>query len=196
MVPLVILLEACDMDISANAIKLPKHHVAPHVNCLDLRNAMMPLTTLSASHDARAGANGVTWPESHIAPHLICLDLRNDWWCCPHHMMLIPRQWHYMTPMPMRQCDASVDVSGIKWQKVMLHFISVVLTWRMQWYHFWCHWHHVIQTPKPMLHIILIILTKQMYWSHWWWNVPHMMLIPWASHDKKVMLHLLLIILT
>ena len=34
MVPLMILLAACDTDTSANDIKLPKSHVAPNVSCL------------------------------------------------------------------------------------------------------------------------------------------------------------------
>ena len=31
----------CDTNASASGIELPKNHVAPHFDCLDLRNAMM-----------------------------------------------------------------------------------------------------------------------------------------------------------
>ena len=45
---------------SVSGVKLPKSQVAPHFNCLDLRNVVVPLTRLSASTDARAGSDGVT----------------------------------------------------------------------------------------------------------------------------------------
>ena len=54
------LLAVYDTDASANGTKLPKSHVAPYFNCLDLRNAVVLLTTLSASHDGRAGGTGIT----------------------------------------------------------------------------------------------------------------------------------------
>ena len=47
-VPLMMLLASCDIDVSASDIKWLKCHVAPHFKCLDLRNGMLPLTTLSA----------------------------------------------------------------------------------------------------------------------------------------------------
>ena len=56
---LLMMLVACDTDGSVNAIKLPKCHIALHLNYLDLRNTMLSLTTLSATHDARAGLNCV-----------------------------------------------------------------------------------------------------------------------------------------
>ena len=54
-----------------------KNHVAPHFNCLDLRNAMVPLTTLLASCDTTTGGNGVTDQKSHVAPHLDYINLRS-----------------------------------------------------------------------------------------------------------------------
>ena len=36
------------------------HHVAPHFDHLDLRNAVVPLVTPSAAHDTDASANGIT----------------------------------------------------------------------------------------------------------------------------------------
>ena len=38
-------------------------------------------------------------------------------------------KWHHMT------------------KKVMLHLISVVLTWEKQWCHCWCCWHYVMLEP-------------------------------------------------
>ena len=47
-----------------------KNHVAPHVNCLDLRNALVPfLLPLEANTDANISAN--------ITPHSDYLDLTN-----------------------------------------------------------------------------------------------------------------------
>ena len=55
MVPLTQPLASCDTD--ANGITLPQSHVAPHVNCFDLRNAvvplMMPVQAPKMSHDKK-----------------------------------------------------------------------------------------------------------------------------------------------
>ena len=32
-------------------------------------------------------------------------------------------------------------------RKVMLHLISIFLTLGIQWHHWWCFWHHVMQLP-------------------------------------------------
>ena len=111
-------------------------------------------------------------------------------------------------------------------QKVMLHFIVIILTSEMQWCYRWCQWHHV------MLMHISIILTQGMQWCHWWqistscnaWTgancatwpkshvAPHsscldlrnvamlplmILMVAWMkSHDQKFMLHFISFILT
>ena len=42
------------------ASQAQESHAAPHLDHLDLRNAMAQLMTLLASHDATVSANGVT----------------------------------------------------------------------------------------------------------------------------------------
>ena len=69
-------------------------HVAPDVNCHDLRNLLVPLMTTLVAHDG----NGITCPKCHTAPHFDCIDLRNA-------------VLHLMTPLA--SCDADVNASGI-----------------------------------------------------------------------------------
>ena len=75
-VPLIILSTSYDTDANVISVTLTKgiqwhhlqfcqhcmtkSHIAPHVNHLDLRNAMLSLTMLSISHDSDADANGIT----------------------------------------------------------------------------------------------------------------------------------------
>ena len=43
-------------------------HVAPHFNCLELRNAVVPLTISLVPHDANTNANSVIWPKMSCWP--------------------------------------------------------------------------------------------------------------------------------
>ena len=57
----------------------------------------------------------------------------------------------------------------------MLHVISIVVNWRMEWSQYW--WHHVIPTPVPVaslnqksnLYLIVIVLTWGMQWYPSWY---------------------------
>ena len=58
MMPLIMLWAAYGTDATASIAPvcvLLLHHVAHHLNCLDVRNTMVSMTALSASHDARTG---------------------------------------------------------------------------------------------------------------------------------------------
>ena len=57
---LMMMLMSHDADISTNGVTLPKSHVAPHFDHLDLTNAVKPLMMLSASSDTSSSASGVT----------------------------------------------------------------------------------------------------------------------------------------
>ena len=50
---------------------------------------------------------------------------------------------------------------------------SIIQTQGIQCCNIWCHWHHVMPTPVPMFHHVILKL------------------VPMASYDEKVMLHLL-----
>ena len=104
MVLLMMLILSYETVASSIGIKLPKCLVAPHVNCLDLRKAVVPLTILSVWLD--------DWlilmvsPIRNVILHIILIILtygmqRNYWLNCPHDMLLTPMQWHDMTPMPL-----------------------------------------------------------------------------------------------
>ena len=54
--PLMMLLAAYDTDASANGIKLMQSQVAPHFNCLVLRNAIVTFMVLGRPHDAATNA--------------------------------------------------------------------------------------------------------------------------------------------
>ena len=122
-----------------------KSHFAPHFDYLHLKNTMVSLTLPSTSCDTRASdvtgiANCITWWKSHTAHHFDHLNLRNvmvpftmlsvSHQCQCHQLLLM--QWYHMTI------------------KVMLHLISVVLTWGKWWCHWWCCWNHVTLMPVPM----------------------------------------------
>ena len=88
------------------------------------QQCMIPVLVPMACHDQKR----------HFAPHLNCLNVRNTvvpltvlfglrWCLC---------QWHCMN------------------QKVILHIISVVLSWEMQWFHLCCCLLHVMLTFGPM----------------------------------------------
>ena len=79
MVPLMMLLAAYDTDASTHGINYHSH-VAPHSNCLDIRNVMVPLMVLSrplyantyavVSHD-NTNASGIT--QQKIMLHFISI---------------------------------------------------------------------------------------------------------------------------
>ena len=92
--------ESHDADTGANCITLPKSHVTPHFDYLDLRNAILPLKMSLASQDTDASENCVTWPKkSCCTPFWLswnkeCNGAINNTvgfiWC---HCWC---QWHYM----------------------------------------------------------------------------------------------------
>ena len=51
--------------------------VAPHFDCLELRNAMVSLFMQFWSCEANTGANGMTLTKSHVMPHFDHCDLIN-----------------------------------------------------------------------------------------------------------------------
>ena len=122
-----------------------------------LHHVMLTLGSVasSASHDQK----------SCVAPHFDYLDLRNAmlwclWWCHQHHMMLAPvasyDQKSHGTPqfnclnLGMQLCHWW---HWCQWcnmtKKVKLHLISIVLLWKMQWFHSCFHQHHVVLTLTP-----------------------------------------------
>ena len=139
---------------------MTKSHVASHFDHLDLINEMMPLMTLLTScvpgismalHD----------PRSYVAHYLNCLNLMKImgyWQCHWHHMMLMPvptvsNDWksdfasHFdhleltnavvLLMMPPVPWNAN---TGITWpKKVMLHFVSIILTQQTNWCYLQCH---------------------------------------------------------
>ena len=135
-----------------NGVTSPKSHVAPHFNCLDVRNAMLPLTTLLTSFGANTGANGVSAQKAIWHLILIITDLRNA--VVPlmtplHHVMLMPTlmasydQRSNVAPhfsclnlrnamvllMMLALCDTGASANGIKWPKshVSPHFNCLYL---------------------------------------------------------------------
>ena len=77
---------------SASGITWPKSHVAPHFDCLGVRNVVVPFTLLMTSCDANTSANGMAQLESHVAPHLNHLDVTNAvvaGQCDQYHMLLV-----------------------------------------------------------------------------------------------------------
>ena len=68
------------MDVILTVAPMASHdqesHIAPHVNCLDLINAMVPFMMLLAL--CGAGANGFTLPKETFAYHFICIYLREN----------------------------------------------------------------------------------------------------------------------
>ena len=54
-----------------------KSDVAPHFNCLNLREGTVPLMMLLAWYDIHASANGIKKSRGQAAPHFNSLDLRD-----------------------------------------------------------------------------------------------------------------------
>ena len=152
------------------------NHVAPHINHLDQRNAVVPFTMLSASCDADTGANGITWPKCHVAPHFDHLYLRKG--MVPLLMPLASHGYKCLVApmfdhldlgnvlvtfiMWSISYDTDIGVTDVTWPKVMLHLILIILTQKcsgtthdtigvIQYWH-WCQWHHM---TKNSCHISL-----------------------------------------
>ena len=117
-----------------------KVYVAPHFDHLDLRNEVVPFMTLSTSH-CQCQCHHMT--KSHVASQFNHLDLRNT---------LVP----LMTLLA--SYDTDVGMIWCQYQYQWLHtakrhvaFISNILTYGMQWCHWWCCQHHLTLMPAPMV---------------------------------------------
>ena len=133
-----------------------KSHVAPHFNCLDLRNAIVPLIMIFASCDHWFQFQG-----HQMTKMSCCTSFQLPWLmeCNGAIENTVGFTW-----MSLASCSADVGANSIIRQTIMLHLISIALTWRMQWCHWWYCWHYV-----------------------------KLMLVPMSSNDQKVMFHLILI---
>ena len=88
------------------------------------------MITLLASCDTSTNANSVNSQKNDVASHFNSCDLRNP---------MLP------SVTILASYDTGANTNIIKWpENTMLHLISVSLTCTMQWYHWWCWWHHVI----------------------------------------------------
>ena len=190
-----------------------KSHVAPHLDCLDLRNAKVWLIMPSASNYAKARASCITlwqcWCQwDHMTEEVMQWCHFQHYWCdvtltvalmvlhdqkchvAPHFNNLDVWNAVVLLTMPMVSLDAKASASVMAWSKRSC-LISLQSSWCKEcngghWWHCCCHqWHHM--TKKVMLHLILIISTIGMQWCHWWCYQHHMMLTlsPMASHDQK-----------
>ena len=119
------LLPDYDADGSANGIKLPKSHVAPHLKCLDQEMLGAIDDTISIRW-CKGWYNGVTWPKSHVS-HFDHLDLRNA-----------------MVPVMVLSTSHDADTNAI-----ILHDTNSGVTGIM-WCWCWCQWHHM--TKKSCAH--------------------------------------------
>ena len=104
---------SCDGDSSTNG---QESHVAPTLNCLGLRNALVPLVMLLALCGARA--YGVTWKKRDIAYHCNCLYLRKI--MIPFMMLLV-------------SCDTDNEPSGIMWQQHQWHHMMPIPVAIVSW---------------------------------------------------------------
>ena len=154
-------------------------YVAPHFDYLDLRNKLVQLMVQSISHDCDANVD-VRAPHDNkkinVAPHFNCHKLRNA-----------------MVPLMvlLAWCATHVSANDIKKPKshVAPHFNCLDLKNEIVPF--------LLLIPLPVLHLILIILTKQIQWYHLWcyWHHMILILVPLISHDQKIHVHILLIIL-
>ena len=140
-----------------------KGHVAPHFNCLDLRNSVVSLIMLMVLHDQK------------VMLHLILIIFSYGmqwcyWRCCQHHMMLIPVPvaWHDQkshiaphfchlgvrkTMIPLASSEPNSGTNGITWpRKSFCTSLSLLghkecndaidnaisFIWCWCWY-LWCH---------------------------------------------------------
>ena len=101
-------------------------------------HTMMLMLVSMTSHDQN----------SHVAPDFDCLQLRNA-----------------MVPLMILSafCNANASTSGIIWPKTIKNLISIIMTYGMQWCHWWSCWHHLRQMLMPLashdqyIHIYLCI---------------------------------------
>ena len=151
-----------------------KSHVASHFNSFNLRNRMVPLTMPWASCDAHASAYHVTWPESHVAPQFDYLHLRNAGvWLMVLLASCDADDRTSGITVPNKSYSNSFWLSWYrKWfchwkchlasgdscqfhcmtKKVIWHLISIVLTWEMHLFHWWCqNWHKLHHMCKKVL---------------------------------------------
>ena len=150
-----------------------KGHVAPHFDCLDLRNEWHHWQCHLASGDTCA--NDITWPKIILHLILLCLGLRNA---------VAPSM------MPSAPYDVGTGTNGIAWPR-KLCCTSLQFSWPMKWNVViddavgitwcWCQWLHI--TKKVMLHLLLIILTYEIQWCHIWCHQHEAMPVPMVSHD-------------
>ena len=129
-----------------NASHDPKSHVAYHINHLDSRmqwfflqchqhHVMLTLKPM-ASHGPNADTNCVTWSKCHIGPHFYHLHVRNGMLS-----LIVPSASH----------DAGDVVKGNMTKRWCWTSISIILTYAVQWCHWWYWQHHVLPTQMWMV---------------------------------------------
>ena len=154
------------------ALNEDKCHVATQFDHHDLGNSVAPFMMPLPSCDA--DANDVTSWKCHVAPHFDCLYLRIS--RTPFMIMLV-------------SCDVNTNAINVTWWKKPCCTL------------FWSSW------PKEFSDTIYDAISINWYWCQYQWH--HMMSMPLTVvlHDagtnntchqmtKKVMLHLVLIVLT
>ena len=161
------------MPVPAPMCHRTKSHVAPHIEHLDLRNAMVPLMTLSASCDTDA-ANHITWQKGHVASQYVCLELANA---------ILP------LTLPSASCDANASMKCIRWPK------------KSCCSEFWLSWPNKCNgTTDKALPLPIASHDQNSHVAPHFDHLGHCwhyrMLIPMASYEQKVILYLLSIILT
>ena len=114
-----------------------KSYVIPCFDFLYLTNAVVLLVVVLASCNADTSTNGVT-------------GLKNS--CCTSFQASRPNGYS-------DAIDGTVDITWCqhrcKWchmtRKVMMHLVSIILTYQMQWCHWQCCQDHVMLTPVPVM---------------------------------------------
>ena len=139
MVPLMKLLVSCDTDTSANGIRWPKHHIASHFNCIDLRNVMLPFLYNWHHLLQRPVSMASHKLECHVASFFNYLDLIDT---------VMP------FTIPLASCDANTGAWCITWPKNQC-CTSFWLPWLnkcsgafddaigIPWWQCWCQWHYM-----------------------------------------------------
>ena len=103
----------CDVNTGTSGVTLPKIHIAPNFDGLDLMNAMVPLMVQSASHDA--DTNAITSHDTNTNASGI---MWYQWSCWLHHMTKRSSYTSFQFSFSYtKECnDATDDVDGIMWQ--------------------------------------------------------------------------------
>ena len=138
---------AYDSNASGYCVTWPESHVTSNFECFDLKNIFVTLRILIASNDANPSANGMTWQEKSCCTSLLsswpkeCNDATGMKWHWYWYWMALHDQNSYVVPhfddvdtrnvmvlltMPSTSCDAGPLI--LHDQKVMLHFILIILT--------------------------------------------------------------------